>query len=62
MKFVLTTCVQCYRFDIVVQVSVESGQSVEWMKEENYMFRLSEFGPQLLKWLDTKGRKVKLKE
>nr|XP_046262396.1 methionine--tRNA ligase, mitochondrial [Scatophagus argus] len=35
----------------VVKVSLESGHKVEWMKEENYMFRLSEFRSQLLDWL-----------
>jgi methionyl-tRNA synthetase len=35
-----------------VKVSKESGHTVEWMSEENYMFRLSEMKPQLLKWLE----------
>lgn len=34
-----------------VKISLESGHKVEWMKEENYMFRLSTFKPQLLDWL-----------
>ncbi|KAJ0049844.1 hypothetical protein NL108_003624 [Boleophthalmus pectinirostris] len=34
-----------------VKVSLESGHRVEWMKEENYMFRLSTFRHQLLDWL-----------
>ncbi|KAK2183237.1 hypothetical protein NP493_319g04005 [Ridgeia piscesae] len=34
------------------KVSSESGQPVEWLKEENYMFRLSQFGPQLTEWLN----------
>ncbi|XP_045886155.1 methionine--tRNA ligase, mitochondrial [Micropterus dolomieu] len=34
-----------------IKVSLESGHKVEWMKEENYMFRLSAFRPQLLDWL-----------
>uniref|UniRef100_A0A8C6WPK3 Methionine--tRNA ligase, mitochondrial n=1 Tax=Neogobius melanostomus TaxID=47308 RepID=A0A8C6WPK3_9GOBI len=34
-----------------VKISLESGHKVEWMKEENYMFRLSVFRPQLLDWL-----------
>lgn len=34
-----------------IKVSLESGHKVEWMKEDNYMFRLSIFRPQLLHWL-----------
>ncbi|XP_067375304.1 methionine--tRNA ligase, mitochondrial isoform X1 [Channa argus] len=34
-----------------IKVSLESGHKVEWMKEENYMFRLSLFRSQLLDWL-----------
>ncbi|XP_053735052.1 methionine--tRNA ligase, mitochondrial isoform X1 [Synchiropus splendidus] len=34
-----------------IKISLESGHQVEWMKEENYMFRLSNFRPQLLHWL-----------
>ncbi|XP_014846290.1 PREDICTED: methionine--tRNA ligase, mitochondrial [Poecilia mexicana] len=34
-----------------VKVSLESGHKVEWMKEENYMFRLSSFRSLLLDWL-----------
>lgn len=34
-----------------VKISLESGHKVEWVKEENYMFRLSAFRPQLLDWL-----------
>ncbi|KAM7389181.1 hypothetical protein PAMP_023174 [Pampus punctatissimus] len=34
-----------------IKVSVESGHKVEWVKEENYMFRLSAFRSQLLDWL-----------
>ena len=39
----------------VWQVSQESGQPVEWMKEDNYMFRLSHFAADLHKWLDKGG-------
>uniref|UniRef100_UPI00398EDB4B methionine--tRNA ligase, mitochondrial n=1 Tax=Pristiophorus japonicus TaxID=55135 RepID=UPI00398EDB4B len=35
----------------IIKVSLESGHQVEWTKEENYMFRLSEFRPMLLDWL-----------
>ncbi|XP_076147737.1 methionine--tRNA ligase, mitochondrial [Alosa pseudoharengus] len=35
----------------VIKISTESGHKVEWMKEENYMFRLSEFRSPLLRWL-----------
>ncbi|XP_037317645.2 methionine--tRNA ligase, mitochondrial [Pungitius pungitius] len=34
-----------------IKVSLESGHKVEWMTEENYMFRLSAFRSQLLEWL-----------
>ncbi|KAM9376429.1 methionine--tRNA ligase, mitochondrial isoform 1-T2 [Pholidichthys leucotaenia] len=34
-----------------IKVSLESGHKVEWVKEENYMFRLSAFRSQLLNWL-----------
>ncbi|XP_051514925.1 methionine--tRNA ligase, mitochondrial-like [Myxocyprinus asiaticus] len=33
-----------------IKVSTESGHKVEWMKEDNYMFRLSEFRDELLQW------------
>ncbi|XP_022707858.1 methionine--tRNA ligase, mitochondrial-like [Varroa jacobsoni] len=36
-----------------VTVSVESGNPVEWVKEENYIFRLGSFKDDLLHWLDT---------
>ncbi|XP_048369654.1 methionine--tRNA ligase, mitochondrial [Sphaerodactylus townsendi] len=32
-------------------VSLESGHQVHWTKEENYMFKLSEFQEPLLRWL-----------
>ncbi|KAM3866995.1 methionine--tRNA ligase, mitochondrial [Diretmus argenteus] len=41
-----------------IKVSLESGHKVEWMKEENYMFRLSDFRPQLLDWLRGNPRAV----
>ncbi|KAM6923542.1 methionine--tRNA ligase, mitochondrial [Xenentodon cancila] len=34
-----------------IKVSLESGHKVEWVKEENYMFRMSAFQSQLLDWL-----------
>ncbi|KAK9962925.1 hypothetical protein ABG768_006161 [Culter alburnus] len=34
-----------------IKVSMESGHKVEWMKEDNYMFRLSDFRTELLHWL-----------
>ncbi|CAL8356047.1 unnamed protein product [Merluccius merluccius] len=34
-----------------IKVSLESGHKVEWMKEDNYMFRLSALRGQLLGWL-----------
>ncbi|XP_067670551.1 methionine--tRNA ligase, mitochondrial-like [Haliotis asinina] len=35
------------------KVSVESEQPVTWLKEDNYMFRLSAFTHRLQQWLDT---------
>ncbi|XP_030223740.1 methionine--tRNA ligase, mitochondrial [Gadus morhua] len=34
-----------------IKISLDSGHKVEWMKEENYMFRLSAFRRPLLAWL-----------
>ncbi|XP_046888464.1 methionine--tRNA ligase, mitochondrial [Hypomesus transpacificus] len=34
-----------------IKISLESGHKVEWMKEDNYLFRLSEFRSQLQDWL-----------
>eukprot|EP01133_Synstelium_polycarpum_P004000 gene4000-4631_t len=34
-------------------VSIESGNVVEWVTEDNYMYRLTEFLPQIERWLDT---------
>ncbi|XP_063814609.1 methionine--tRNA ligase, mitochondrial isoform X2 [Pseudophryne corroboree] len=36
-----------------IRVSLESGHEVQWMSEENYMFRLSSLRPKLLCWLQT---------
>ena len=33
------------------KTSAESGHKVEWFKEENYMFRLKDLGPEVLKWI-----------
>ncbi|CAN9515182.1 unnamed protein product [Ophioblennius macclurei] len=41
-----------------IKVSLESGHKVEWMKEENYMFRLSAFRSQLLEWLEANPQAV----
>ncbi|KAK2144554.1 hypothetical protein LSH36_748g02067 [Paralvinella palmiformis] len=35
----------------LIKVSADSGHPVEWMEEENYMFKLSAFKQQLLDWL-----------
>ncbi|TRY81301.1 hypothetical protein DNTS_012132 [Danionella cerebrum] len=35
----------------LIKVSTESGHKVEWMKEDNYIFRLSDFRSELLLWL-----------
>lgn len=32
--------------------SIESGNTVEWMVEENYMFKLSEMLPRVMKWIE----------
>ncbi|XP_039621924.1 methionine--tRNA ligase, mitochondrial [Polypterus senegalus] len=41
-----------------IKVSLDSGHQVEWMKEENYMFRLSEFRIPLLHWLQEHPRVI----
>lgn len=35
----------------MIKVSIESGHKVEWVVEENYKFKLSQFKEPLLKWL-----------
>ncbi|KAG0147646.1 hypothetical protein CROQUDRAFT_42511 [Cronartium quercuum f. sp. fusiforme G11] len=34
-------------------VSIETGQTVEWIEEENYMFRLSDYRDRLAKWCES---------
>ncbi|KAJ8014595.1 hypothetical protein DPEC_G00017270 [Dallia pectoralis] len=41
-----------------IKISLESGHKVEWMEEDNYMFRLSQFQPQLLEWFEGNPRSV----
>ncbi|KAK5864555.1 hypothetical protein PBY51_015789 [Eleginops maclovinus] len=41
-----------------IKVSLDSGHKVEWMKEENYMFRLSAFRSQVLEWLKGNPRAI----
>ncbi|XP_030621317.1 methionine--tRNA ligase, mitochondrial [Chanos chanos] len=41
-----------------IKISAESGHEVEWMKEDNYMFRLSEFRSDLKQWLRENPRAV----
>ncbi|XP_061542721.1 methionine--tRNA ligase, mitochondrial [Phycodurus eques] len=41
-----------------IKVSLESGHKVEWLKEENYMYRLSAFRTQLLDWLQKNPRAI----
>ncbi|KAJ8031056.1 Methionine--tRNA ligase, mitochondrial [Holothuria leucospilota] len=41
-----------------IKVSVDSGNTVEWTTETNYMFKLSEFGDHLMKWLETNPKSV----
>ncbi|XP_064383251.1 methionine--tRNA ligase, mitochondrial-like isoform X2 [Halichondria panicea] len=36
------------------KVSLESGHTLEWSSEENYMFRLTDFREKLLQWINTK--------
>ncbi|XP_072034833.1 methionine--tRNA ligase, mitochondrial-like [Amphiura filiformis] len=43
----------------VQKVSIETGNPVEWTSEKNYMFRLSQMGPQLLEWLHTNPEAVR---
>ncbi|KAI8460057.1 tRNA synthetases class I (M)-domain-containing protein [Phakopsora pachyrhizi] len=38
--------------DLKSGVSVESGQPVEWIEEDNYMFKLRAFQDRLLEWLN----------
>ncbi|KAH6563375.1 methionine-tRNA ligase [Batrachochytrium salamandrivorans] len=44
--------VQASPSDPNVMISKESGKVVEWTKEENYKFRLSDFKDRLIKWLE----------
>ena len=37
----------------IIKVAIDSGNAVEWMKEDNYIFGLSELTDPLIKWLDT---------
>ncbi|KAL0973609.1 hypothetical protein UPYG_G00207110 [Umbra pygmaea] len=41
-----------------IKISLESGHKVEWMKEDNYMFRLSGFRSQLRNWLEGDPRAI----
>ncbi|KAJ8385737.1 hypothetical protein AAFF_G00183370 [Aldrovandia affinis] len=41
-----------------IKISVESGHKVEWMKEDNYMFRLSAFRSPLQRWLEGNPKAV----
>ncbi|KAI1903066.1 hypothetical protein AGOR_G00023380 [Albula goreensis] len=41
-----------------IKISTESGHKVEWMKEDNYMFRLSAFRSQLQQWLEENPKAV----
>ncbi|XP_068180995.1 methionine--tRNA ligase, mitochondrial [Antennarius striatus] len=41
-----------------IKVSLESGHELEWMREENYMFRLSMFRSPLLDWLRENPRAI----
>ena len=39
--------------ELGTKVSLETGHPVEWCSEENYLFRLTAFREQLLKWINT---------
>ncbi|KAG9281215.1 methionine-tRNA ligase, mitochondrial [Astyanax mexicanus] len=41
-----------------IKVSTESGHKVEWMKEDNYLFRLSDFRTQLQDWLKSNPKAI----
>eukprot|EP00697_Spironema_sp_BW2_P001494 gnl/Spiro4/12021_TR6338_c0_g1_i1.p1 gnl/Spiro4/12021_TR6338_c0_g1~~gnl/Spiro4/12021_TR6338_c0_g1_i1.p1 ORF type:complete len:861 (+),score=232.02 gnl/Spiro4/12021_TR6338_c0_g1_i1:121-2703(+) len=41
-----------------VKVSIESGRPVEWCREENYLFKLSNFQQPLLDWLEANPKAV----
>ncbi|CAG8468195.1 1462_t:CDS:10 [Paraglomus occultum] len=40
------------------KIASETGKRVEWTREENYKFRLSDFRERLLHWLDTESNVV----
>ena len=40
-------------------MSLESGHPVEWMEEENYLFRLKNFKDDLRNWIKTDGKSKK---
>ncbi|XP_066523482.1 methionine--tRNA ligase, mitochondrial [Hoplias malabaricus] len=42
-----------------IKVSTESGHQVEWMKEDNYLFRLSDFRTELQHWLKGNPKAVR---
>ncbi|XP_042626351.1 methionine--tRNA ligase, mitochondrial [Cyprinus carpio] len=42
-----------------IKVSSESGHKVEWMKEDNYMFRLSDFRTEVLRWLRSNPKVIR---
>lgn len=41
------------------RISIESGHSVEWTEEENYMFELAKFKGDILYWLKQKDDRIK---
>lgn len=43
-----------------VLVSADSGHPVEWVEEQNYIFRLSAFQSDLIHWLRTNGNCILL--
>ena len=44
----------------VIQVCSETQNPVEWIQEDNYMFRLSDFTSRLSDWFDQGGKPAEL--
>ncbi|KAI5100700.1 methionine--tRNA ligase, mitochondrial [Silurus meridionalis] len=45
-----------------IKISTESGHKVEWMKEHNYLFRLSDFRTSLQEWLRSNPKAIQPKK
>jgi methionyl-tRNA synthetase len=44
-----------------VKISVESGHPVEWTSEENYMFKLTKYLPEVKRWIEKCNCEIKMK-